>query len=146
MATQNISGGLPIEDIDAGHNAGFQSKNLADMTEEVDHSVSDRDEPHQELWNEPRVNAYRYFASLFAFTIMGMNDAAYGVSNYVSLIESPFYMLAVLLYEIQKLYRFENIGLAYLLYDITLACSRIVIKLISSISCSKSIPQSLSRW
>lgn len=52
-----------------------------DVKEEIDHSVTDTDEHNQEQWNSPRVNAYRYFATLLAFTIMGMNDAAYGVSN-----------------------------------------------------------------
>jgi hypothetical protein len=32
-----------------------------------------------ERWNNPKVNLYRTFATLFAFTIMGANDAAYGV-------------------------------------------------------------------
>ena len=34
-----------------------------------------------EQWNKPRINLYRYFASLYSFIIMGMNDAAYGVSQ-----------------------------------------------------------------
>lgn len=34
-----------------------------------------------ERWNHPKANIYRTFAILFAFTIMGANDAAYGVSN-----------------------------------------------------------------
>jgi hypothetical protein len=33
-----------------------------------------------ERWNNPKFNIYRTFATLFAFTIMGANDAAYGVS------------------------------------------------------------------
>jgi hypothetical protein len=33
-----------------------------------------------ERWNHPKVNIYRTFATLFAFMIMGANDAAYGVS------------------------------------------------------------------
>jgi hypothetical protein len=32
-----------------------------------------------EQWNEPRINAYRFFATLYSFIIMGMNDAASGV-------------------------------------------------------------------
>lgn len=32
-----------------------------------------------ERWNHPKVNIYRTFATLFAFMIMGANDAAYGV-------------------------------------------------------------------
>nr|OQO23132.1 hypothetical protein B0A51_10089 [Rachicladosporium sp. CCFEE 5018] len=31
-----------------------------------------------ETWNSPRVNLYRFPATLWAFTIMGMNDASYG--------------------------------------------------------------------
>ena len=30
-------------------------------------------------WNRPRVNLFRSFAAFWAFTVMGMNDAAYGV-------------------------------------------------------------------
>ncbi|TVY16730.1 hypothetical protein LARI1_G004638 [Lachnellula arida] len=32
-----------------------------------------------EKWNRPRINIYRYLATLYSFVIMGMNDAAYGV-------------------------------------------------------------------
>ena len=31
-----------------------------------------------ERWNSPKVNVYRLGATLFAFTIIGANDAAYG--------------------------------------------------------------------
>lgn len=31
-------------------------------------------------WNNPRINMYRYLSANFSFIIMGMNDAAYGVS------------------------------------------------------------------
>jgi hypothetical protein len=34
-----------------------------------------------EQWNEPRINRYRYLTTLYTFIIMGMNDAAYGVSS-----------------------------------------------------------------
>jgi hypothetical protein len=34
-----------------------------------------------EKWNEPRINAYRSFATFFSFLVMGANDAAYGVSE-----------------------------------------------------------------
>lgn len=34
-----------------------------------------------EKWNTPRINLYRYLSALFSFIIMGMNDAAYGVST-----------------------------------------------------------------
>lgn len=33
-----------------------------------------------EQWNSPSINKYRYLAANFGFIIMGMNDAAYGVS------------------------------------------------------------------
>jgi hypothetical protein len=33
-----------------------------------------------EHWNKPMINRYRYLAAIYSFTIMGMNDAAYGVS------------------------------------------------------------------
>ncbi|CAI7676441.1 unnamed protein product [Penicillium pancosmium] len=32
-----------------------------------------------EKWNEPRINAYRSFATFWSFLVMGANDAAYGV-------------------------------------------------------------------
>ena len=32
-------------------------------------------------WNSPRINAYRTAATFWSFIIMGMNDAAYGVST-----------------------------------------------------------------
>jgi hypothetical protein len=38
------------------------------------------DAPGLEIWNRPRINMWRYFATLYTFIIMGMNDAAYGVS------------------------------------------------------------------
>ena len=34
-----------------------------------------------ERWSHPKANTFRTLAVLFAFTIMGANDAAYGVSN-----------------------------------------------------------------
>lgn len=33
-----------------------------------------------EQWNEPRINIYRYLATLYTFVTMGMNDGAIGVS------------------------------------------------------------------
>ena len=32
-----------------------------------------------EQWNNPRINLYRYLATIYSFIILGMNDAAYGV-------------------------------------------------------------------
>jgi hypothetical protein len=34
-----------------------------------------------ERWNHPMVNVYRTFSILFAFILMGANDAVYGVSS-----------------------------------------------------------------
>jgi len=39
-----------------------------------------------EKWNSPSINTYRYLAANFGFIIMGMNDAAYGVSQVASKI------------------------------------------------------------
>lgn len=36
-------------------------------------------------WNKPRINLYRYLATLLGFIIMGMNDAAYGVGYLLKL-------------------------------------------------------------
>jgi hypothetical protein len=47
------------------------------MKEQADSAAS----PEKlEQWNSPRINLYRYLATLYSFIIMGMNDAAYGVS------------------------------------------------------------------
>lgn len=32
----------------------------------------------KQQWNQPRINLYRYLASLLGLFLMGMNDAAYG--------------------------------------------------------------------
>lgn len=50
---------------------------VMEQTEQHDHSTSSSP---LERWNEPRGNIYRYFATLYSFIIMGMNDAATGVS------------------------------------------------------------------
>ena len=34
-----------------------------------------------EQWNKTKVNICRYLAALYSFVIMGMNDAAFGVSS-----------------------------------------------------------------
>ena len=41
-------------------------------------------------WKNPRINIWRVFAALFSFIILGVNDAAYGVSG---LQHSPYYIL-----------------------------------------------------
>jgi hypothetical protein len=33
-----------------------------------------------ERWNSPKINLWRYLAANYCFILMGMNDAAYGVS------------------------------------------------------------------
>ncbi|TVY32747.1 Bypass of stop codon protein, partial [Lachnellula subtilissima] len=35
-----------------------------------------------EQWNKPRIDIYRYLATLYSFVIMGMNDAAYGLETF----------------------------------------------------------------
>jgi hypothetical protein len=51
-----------------------------DAKEQLDCSVSSPSPPPLDKWNEPRGNMYRYFATIYSFIIMGMNDAASGVS------------------------------------------------------------------
>jgi hypothetical protein len=41
-----------------------------------------------ERWKHPMGNLYRTFAVLFAFTIMGANDAAYSVSSVILHIDT----------------------------------------------------------
>lgn len=40
-----------------------------------------RDVQVLEMWNHPKINIYRYFATLYCFIVMGMGDAAYGVGD-----------------------------------------------------------------
>jgi len=48
--------------------------------ESKEHTDSRGATPEQlEQWNNPKINIYRYLATLYTFVIMGMNDAAYGV-------------------------------------------------------------------
>lgn len=51
-----------------------------DTIEPHDVSGSSSSSPALERWNEPQINMYRYFTALYSFIIMGMNDAATGVS------------------------------------------------------------------
>lgn len=51
-----------------------------DTIEPQDVSGSSSSSPALERWNNPRINMYRYFTALYSFIIMGMNDAATGVS------------------------------------------------------------------
>ncbi|EHK97631.1 hypothetical protein M7I_6601 [Glarea lozoyensis 74030] len=80
MATQAQAAMLTTEAVSAHPtDAKSENKDIENTKEEVDHSVTDSEDLDLERWNEPRANAYRYFATIFAFTIMGMNDAAYGL-------------------------------------------------------------------
>lgn len=55
---------------------------LEDSKEQIDSPIEETQSFETlERWNKPRINLYRYLASLYSFVIMGMNDAAYGVSS-----------------------------------------------------------------
>lgn len=60
--------------------------NLGDKSGETveDSNEEAEDSPNEinklEQWNHPRINMYRYLNTLFCLILMGMNDAAYGVS------------------------------------------------------------------
>jgi hypothetical protein len=60
--------------------------NLGDKSgETVEDSNEEAEDPTNEVnklekWNHPRINMYRYLTTLFCLILMGMNDAAYGVS------------------------------------------------------------------
>lgn len=51
-----------------------------DGKEQLDCSVSSPSPTPLDKWNEPSGNMYRYFATIYSFIVMGMNDAASGVS------------------------------------------------------------------
>ncbi|TVY47342.1 Bypass of stop codon protein [Lachnellula occidentalis] len=53
------------------------SKQIVGKTKEKSEAVQGA-APGLEQWNRPRINIYRYLATLYSFVIMGMNDAAYG--------------------------------------------------------------------
>jgi hypothetical protein len=56
--------------------------NSGDGEENMKEEVGDSTDEMNKLdrWNQPRINMYRYFTTLFCLILMGMNDAAYGVS------------------------------------------------------------------
>lgn len=56
------------------------SSPIEDTTAQADGSPTN-ERPSLERWNESRTSTNRYFAALYSFIIMGMNDAASGVSN-----------------------------------------------------------------
>lgn len=60
---------------------GDDTKHInGEANEQDDVPTSDPDPDRLERWNSSGTNIFRYFASLFSFIVMGMNDAAYGVS------------------------------------------------------------------
>ena len=67
MASDRIVAGLPLNS---------ETPLLQEVRAEVD-----RDGLELEQWNQPRINIYRYLSTLYAFMAVGMNDAAYGVSD-----------------------------------------------------------------
>ncbi|TVY59055.1 hypothetical protein LCER1_G000378 [Lachnellula cervina] len=56
------------------------SKQIVDKTNEE--AGAARGAGELEKWNRPRINIYRYLATLYSFVIMGMNDAAYGLETF----------------------------------------------------------------
>lgn len=73
----------PIESTARGPTVGVDANQVAmspteDTAEQANVSPSSQ-EPSLERWNQNRTNIYRYFAALYSFIIMGMNDAASGV-------------------------------------------------------------------
>jgi hypothetical protein len=60
-------------------NLGDKSgETVEDSNEEAEDSTNEVNKLEQ--WNHPRINMYRYLTTLFCLILMGMNDAAYGVS------------------------------------------------------------------
>lgn len=58
---------------------GDDTKHInGEANEQDDVPTSDPDPDRLERWNSSGTNIFRYFASLFSFIVMGMNDAAYG--------------------------------------------------------------------
>lgn len=68
-----INSGNPSFSVD------YEMKQVLEDSKEQEDSPVD-DEEVLERWNTPRINLWRYLAALYSFIIMGMNDAAYGVS------------------------------------------------------------------
>ena len=63
---------------------GLAHRNSKHINEYTDvESPPTEPEPALERWNNPRINIYRYLAANYSFIIMGMNDAAYGVSTFL---------------------------------------------------------------
>lgn len=69
-----------VEAHDARQTQARTAGDSTERTEEADLSTDSPDSSTLERWNESRINVYRYFATLYCFMLMGMNDAATGVS------------------------------------------------------------------
>lgn len=86
MAPSTSPGQMGYQDAISNGNqlptVGYEPKHiLEDSKEQVESPMEDGDgDEILERWNKPRINLYRYLAALYSFIIMGMNDAAYGVS------------------------------------------------------------------
>lgn len=51
----------------------------------------------RERWNGTRINTYRFFVTCWSFIIMGMNDAAVGVSLSIFAILQTYQVLTTVL-------------------------------------------------
>lgn len=82
---QNVSGYLQNST-----NLSSHPRSIHSLSIQEDRKSKSNDDPNESLpspttaierlqnWNRPRVNLFRSFAAFWAFTVMGMNDAAYG--------------------------------------------------------------------
>lgn len=68
----------PSGAVDPEKAARFQSAHNTTDDEAIPES---RQEIPLQKWNEPRVNIFRFFATLYSFIILGMNDGVMGVST-----------------------------------------------------------------
>lgn len=68
-----------VGDVVTSDSVADEPNQLMDSTEEQVQSP-DTESSNLEQWNKPRINTYRYLATIYSFIVMGMNDAAYGVS------------------------------------------------------------------
>jgi hypothetical protein len=58
-----------------------ESKQVTEEKKEDEEDVPATDPNALERWNSSRTQIYRYLCALLGLFIMGMNDAAYGVSH-----------------------------------------------------------------
>lgn len=78
-----------VRNEELGQDSIAVSLNIASqpIAEDTDEKIAtNQDARGLEQWNKPRINIYRYLASLYTFVVMGMNDAAYGVSIFSSIL------------------------------------------------------------